>query len=102
MANHFLLAGGPFNRRGHLVAETREDHFGKTGAGPPGGSLGYVYLLTSVAALGGLLFGYDTAVISGTIGFVTAKRQAFRFSVSKVVSGRSRSTPPSTSPRAWS
>jgi MFS family permease len=30
----------------------------------------YVYLLTSVAALGGLLFGYDTAVISGAIGFL--------------------------------
>jgi sugar porter (SP) family MFS transporter len=30
----------------------------------------YVYLLTCVAALGGLLFGYDTAVISGAIGFL--------------------------------
>ncbi len=30
----------------------------------------YVYLLASVAALGGLLFGYDTAVISGAIGFM--------------------------------
>ena len=35
-----------------------------------GGSLAYVYLLTLVAALGGLLFGYDTAVISGAIGFL--------------------------------
>ncbi|MGA2030902.1 MAG: sugar porter family MFS transporter [Thermoguttaceae bacterium] len=34
------------------------------------GSLAYVYLLTLVAALGGLLFGYDTAVISGAIGFL--------------------------------
>jgi sugar porter (SP) family MFS transporter len=31
-----------------------------------------VYLGTAVAALGGLLFGYDTAVISGAIGFVQA------------------------------
>jgi hypothetical protein len=31
-----------------------------------------------------------------------AKRAALRFSVSKVVSGRSRSTPPSRSPRAAS
>lgn len=30
----------------------------------------YVVLISSVAALGGLLFGYDTAVISGAIGYV--------------------------------
>ncbi len=30
----------------------------------------YVVLLASVAALGGLLFGYDTAVIAGAIGFL--------------------------------
>ncbi|MCC6124079.1 MAG: sugar porter family MFS transporter [Pirellulales bacterium] len=34
------------------------------------GSPTYVFLLTLVAALGGLLFGYDTAVISGAIGFL--------------------------------
>lgn len=33
----------------------------------------YVYLITSVAALGGLLFGYDTAVIAGAIGFLQTK-----------------------------
>lgn len=32
-----------------------------------------VYLLTAVAALGGLLFGYDTAVIAGAIGFLQTK-----------------------------
>ena len=37
-----------------------------------GGSLPYVWLLTVVAALGGLLFGFDTAVISGAIGFLTS------------------------------
>jgi MFS family permease len=37
---------------------------------PDRGSLAYVTLLTLVAALGGLLFGYDTAVISGAIGFL--------------------------------
>ncbi len=31
---------------------------------------GYVVLICIVATLGGLLFGYDTAVISGAIGFV--------------------------------
>lgn len=33
----------------------------------------YTYLLTASAALGGLLFGYDTAVISGAIGFLQTK-----------------------------
>ncbi len=32
-----------------------------------------VYYITGIAALGGLLFGYDTAVISGAIGFLETK-----------------------------
>ena len=36
----------------------------------PGGSIAYVVLLSSVAALGGLLFGYDTAVIAGAIDYL--------------------------------
>ena len=35
-------------------------------------NLGYMIFLSFVAAIGGLLFGYDTAVISGTIAQVTA------------------------------
>src|ERR1700761_5477407 len=34
---------------------------------------GYVLKLTVVAALGGFLFGYDTAVISGVVPLLTAK-----------------------------
>lgn len=37
------------------------------------GSLAYVWAISLVAALGGLLFGYDTAVISGAIGFLKQK-----------------------------
>ncbi len=33
----------------------------------------YLILVAFVAALGGFLFGYDTAIISGTIGFVKTK-----------------------------
>ncbi|MFC0181892.1 sugar porter family MFS transporter [Pseudarcicella hirudinis] len=33
----------------------------------------YVYRCTFVAAIGGLLFGYDTAVIAGAIGFIRQK-----------------------------
>lgn len=33
----------------------------------------YLVLVAFVAALGGFLFGYDTAIISGTIGFVKTK-----------------------------
>lgn len=38
----------------------------------PATHLRFVLLVTFVAALGGLLFGYDTAVISGAIHFLTA------------------------------
>ena len=35
-----------------------------------GVNMGYVVFLSIVAALGGILFGYDTAVISGTTTIV--------------------------------
>lgn len=46
------------------------------------GSTAYVVLLALVAALGGLLFGYDTAVISGAIGFLKT-----RFELDAVMTG---------------
>ncbi len=46
------------------------------------GSVAYVSLLTSIAALGGLLFGYDTAVIAGAIDFLEV-----RFSLDPVLKG---------------
>ena len=36
-------------------------------------NMGFIYLVSVVAALGGLLFGYDTAVIAGAIGFLQTK-----------------------------
>ena len=37
------------------------------------GQLGYIIWLSFVAALGGFLFGYDTAVISGTVDHVASQ-----------------------------
>ena len=34
-------------------------------------NMSYVYLITAVAAVGGFLFGFDTAIIAGAIGFIT-------------------------------
>jgi SP family arabinose:H+ symporter-like MFS transporter len=38
----------------------------------PGSGATYIFLISLVAAFGGFLFGYDTAVVSGAIGFLTA------------------------------
>ncbi|ARN56256.1 sugar porter family MFS transporter [Sedimentisphaera salicampi] len=46
------------------------------------GSLSYVAVVAAVAALGGLLFGYDTAVISGAIGFLRT-----RFELNSMMTG---------------
>ncbi|MEE9462613.1 MAG: MFS transporter, partial [Bacteroidales bacterium] len=37
------------------------------------GSIAFLLSVSSVAALGGFLFGYDTAVISGTIPLIKVK-----------------------------
>ncbi len=44
-----------------------------TAQAEPSPRLLFIYLVTSVAAVGGLLFGYDTAVIAGAIGFLETK-----------------------------
>src|SRR5690606_5824055 len=38
-------------------------------------SIVYLYFIAFSAAIGGFLFGFDTAVVSGTISFVTDKFQ---------------------------
>lgn len=38
---------------------------------PPALNFGYILLISLVAAFGGFLFGYDTAVVAGAIGFLT-------------------------------
>lgn len=45
-------------------------------------NLKFIYFVSAVAAIGGLLFGYDTAVISGAIGFLETK-----FELSPIMKG---------------
>jgi len=61
---------GSFNQGWHARYDAVE--YEKRGSNG-GGSRAYVYQLAAVAALGGLLFGYDTAVISGAIGFLATR-----------------------------
>ena len=42
-----------------------------TSSGQADTNTGYIIFLSVASAIGGILFGYDTAVISGTIGSVT-------------------------------
>jgi SP family arabinose:H+ symporter-like MFS transporter len=45
-------------------------------------NLKFIYFVSTVAAIGGLLFGYDTAVISGAIGYLSTK-----FELSPIMTG---------------
>ena len=57
------------------------------------GSKLYLYSITSVAILGGLLFGYDTAVISGAeIGLEAFFLSASDFQYNKVMHGNTTSS----------
>lgn len=53
---------------------------------PAGSSTGFVILVSIVAALGGLLFGYDTAVISGATDFLQQRFQLSNFMLGWAVS----------------
>jgi MFS transporter, SP family, xylose:H+ symportor len=59
----------------HSTADPESIAPAPSSAKRPGGSVAYTTLISLVAALGGLLFGYDTAVISGAIGFMQAHFQ---------------------------
>jgi len=79
-----------FNSRSRISArlsesqiKTRMEKLGMTdpgntminGSRKDEGSRLYVYVVSAVAAVGGLLFGFDTAIISGAEKFVTAEFQ---------------------------
>jgi len=57
------------------VTIPREERTIGAGQASAQGSMAYVLRLAGVAALGGLLFGYDTAVIAGAIGFLQTRFQ---------------------------
>src|SRR5580698_6131228 len=50
---------------------------------------GYVILIAAVAALGGLLFGFDTAVIAGTLKYLTHHFQLTDSSLGLIVAAAS-------------
>ena len=58
---------------------------------PDTGSLLYVFIISSVAAIGGLLFGFDVGVIAGAIPFITDHFQLNAhqegFAVSNIIIG---------------
>ncbi len=55
-----------------IISTTSTDAAIPTPDTAPGPSRKFIVLVSFVAALGGLLFGYDTAIISGTIPFIKA------------------------------
>ncbi|GAA4476994.1 sugar porter family MFS transporter [Rhodococcus olei] len=52
---------------------TSDTAFGGTGSGATGAAVGRAVMIAAAAALGGFLFGYDTAVINGAVGAIRDK-----------------------------
>jgi len=59
----------------------------------------FVYVVSALAALNGLLFGFDTGIISGAILFIDTTFELSPLVEGIVVSGRSGRTPPRRRPR---
>src|SRR3954469_25676542 len=57
-----------------------------SGSAPTGGRAGYLIKLTVISTLGGLLFGYDTGVISGALPFLKADLHLSNVQEASVVS----------------
>ena len=64
-----------------MVADNVQTAGGEAVGGPEAGSALYLAGVCFVASLGGLLFGFDTAVISGTFGFVEEQFHLSEFQV---------------------
>ncbi|MGW0044291.1 sugar porter family MFS transporter [Rhodococcus sp. NPDC003348] len=52
---------------------TSDTAFGGTGSGAARAAVGHALMIAATAALGGFLFGYDTAVINGAVGAIRDK-----------------------------
>ena len=67
----FRLRAGASLAHVHLE-NTVTDHSNSASGGGGGGNLGYTLGIVTVAALGGFLFGFDTAVINGAVPVLNA------------------------------
>jgi major inositol transporter-like SP family MFS transporter len=68
------------------VNEVNPTHGGRSGAPEVGAHAGFLVKLTIISTLGGLLFGYDTGVISGALPFLVEDLQLTTVQEATVVS----------------